>query len=145
MDVYRRAIEVLEADLKARPFARYHFQGARLKAAQDILQRRLIHDTATKNKRLVPCYAGRLTLVLTEAGDLYPCESFERKMGNVREWGCSVKKLVASRDARKALHAVQHSGCYCTHECYMMMNILFNSALYPSLLKEYASLRAAVF
>jgi len=140
MNVYRRTIETLESDLKARPFAGYRFQGARLKTAQDILQRRLINDTVLKKRRLVPCYAGKLTLVLTEAGDLYPCESFTRKMGNVREWGCDVKKLLTGSEARKALHAVQHSGCYCTHECYMMMNILFNPALYPSLLREYAGL-----
>jgi len=120
--------------------ARYQFQGARLKAAQDILQRRLIHDTATKNKRLIPCCAGKLTLVMTEAGDLYPCESFERKMGNVRDWDYDVKKVLTGSEAHKALQAVQHSGCYCTHECYMMMNILFNPALYPSLLREYTRL-----
>ena len=140
MNAYRRTIETLESNLKAHPFARYRFRGGRLKAAQDILQRRLIHDTMQKKRRLVPCYAGRLTLVLTEAGDLYPCESFARKMGNVRDGDYDVKKLVTGSEARKALHAVQHSGCYCTHECYMMMNILFNPAQYPSLLREYARL-----
>jgi MoaA/NifB/PqqE/SkfB family radical SAM enzyme len=138
MNAYRRTIETLEADLKARHFSGYRFPGARLKAAQDILQRRLIHDTMRKKRRLIPCYAGTLTLVLTEAGDLYPCESFTMKLGNVREWGYDVKKLLTGNDSRKALHAVQHSGCYCTHECYMMMNILFNPTLYPSLLWEYA-------
>ncbi len=140
LNAYRRTIETLESDLKARPFAGYRFQGARLKAAQDILQRRLIHDTMQKKRRLVPCYAGKLTLVLTEAGDLYPCESFTWKLGNVRDWDGDVKKLLAGSEARKALHSVQHSGCYCTHECYMMMNILFNPALYPALIREYAGL-----
>jgi len=140
IEAYRRTIEKLETNLKGCRAGRYRFRGARLKAAQDILQRRLIHDTATKNKRLVPCYAGKLTLVLTETGDLYPCESFAGRMGNVREWGYDVKKLLAGSEARAALHAVQHSGCYCTHECYMMMNILFNPALYPSLLGEYVRL-----
>jgi radical SAM protein with 4Fe4S-binding SPASM domain len=140
MDIYHRTIETLESDMRARRIARYRFQGARLKSAQDILQRRLIHDTATKNERLVPCYAGKLTLVLTEAGDVYPCESFAQKMGNVREWNYSVKDLLASDKARAALNAVRNSGCYCTHECYMMMNILFNPALYPSLLRNYLRL-----
>ena len=134
---YQRTIEKLEANLKNDPSGRYRFWGARLKAAQDILQRRLIHDTATKNKRLIPCYAGKLTLVLTETGDLYPCESFTGRMGNVREWGFDVKKLLTGSDAQAALRAVQQSGCHCTHECYMMMNILFNPALHGSLLREY--------
>jgi radical SAM protein with 4Fe4S-binding SPASM domain len=140
LDAYRRTIEKLETNLKGSPGGRYRFRGARLKAAQDILQRRLIHDTAAMNKRLIPCYAGRLTLVLTESGDLYPCESFTARMGNVREWGYNVKELLSGSDAQAALRTVQQSGCHCTHECYMMMNILFNPALYPSLVGEYRKL-----
>lgn len=137
---YQRTIEKLEADLKRKPGSGYRFRGSRLKTAQDILQRRLIHETARKNERLIPCYAGRLTLVLTETGECYPCESFADGMGNVREWGYDVKKLLAGSDAQAALRAVRESGCHCTHECYMMMNILFNPALYPMLVKELASL-----
>jgi len=140
MALYRRTIEKLEANLKESRKSRYRFSGARLKAAQDIFQRRLIHETVQKKKRLIPCYAGKLTLVMTETGDLYPCESFTQKMGNVRDWDLDMKRLLTGSNARAALHAVQHSGCSCTHECYMMMNILFNPALYPSLVKEYASL-----
>ena len=138
--VYQRTIEKLEANLKRSRIGRYRFRGSRLKTAQDILQRRLIHDTARKNERLIPCYAGKLTLVLTETGDLYPCESFTNRMGNVREWGYDVKKLFSGSAARAAVRAVRESGCHCTHECYMMMNILFNPARYPSLIREYRQL-----
>jgi MoaA/NifB/PqqE/SkfB family radical SAM enzyme len=138
--VYQRTIEKLEANLKRSRIGRYRFRGSRLKTAQDILQRRLIHDTARKNERLIPCYAGKLTLVLTETGDLYPCESFTNRMGNVRDWGYDVKKLFSGSAARAAVRAVRESGCHCTHECYMMMNILFNPARYPSLIREYRQL-----
>ncbi len=134
---YADTIRLLESNLKDASSSVYGFTGARLKAAQDILQRRLINDTVWEKRRMIPCYAGKLTLVLTEAGELFPCESFNLKMGNVRSFGCDVKKLLDSNEARKALHAVQDSGCYCTHECSMMMNILFNPALYPALIAEY--------
>ncbi|MHB8844802.1 MAG: radical SAM/SPASM domain-containing protein [Nitrospirota bacterium] len=136
---YERTIKKLEANLK-KERSGYRFRGSKLKTAQDLLQRRLIHETARKNERLIPCYAGRLTLVLTETGECYPCESFAHRMGNVREWEYDVKKLLAGADAQTALRAVRGSGCNCTHECYMMMNILFNPALYPALAKEYVSL-----
>lgn len=140
MALYHRTIEKLEAAMKESRKVRYRFFGARLKAAQDILQRRLIHDTMREKKRLLPCYAGKLTLVMTEAGDLYPCEAFTGRMGNVREWGYDIKKLLTGDDAQAALGAVRQSGCYCTHECSMMMNILFNPRMYPSLLREYLTL-----
>jgi radical SAM protein with 4Fe4S-binding SPASM domain len=142
-DAYQRTIARLEANMKNNPAGRYRFTGARLKAGQDIIQRRLIHETMEKKSRLVPCYAGRLTLVLTESGDLYPCESFTHRLGNVRDGGYDVLKMTESAESRRTLGAVKRSGCFCTHECYMMMNVLFNPRLYPSLLREYLRLSPA--
>lgn len=138
---YAAAINKLEANLKQKTGATYRFSGARIKAAQDILQRRLIHATSQQQKALLPCYAGRLNLVLGESGDLFPCESFIDKFrfGNVREHGYDIGKLLDSQRARSILAAIRN-GCYCTHECFMMTNILFNPRLYPALLREYLQL-----
>ena len=134
--IYERVGERLAQDLRTRAAGRYQFAGAGIKAAQDILQRSLIRRTLAEQKRLIPCFAGRLGLVVSETGDVYPCESFTMKMGNVREHGCDLGKLLASGPARKSLQSVRQSGCYCTHECNTMMNILFNPALYPALIRE---------
>lgn len=140
LEKYRAIINRMAADLKEKRAGRYRFLGARLKAAQDILQRRLIYETAAQQKRLIPCYAGRLNLVLTESGDLYPCESFTMKIGNVRQAGYDLNELLASGAAKKIAAFIKNNGCFCTHECYFMTNILFNPALYPALLKEYLQL-----
>ncbi len=134
---YRDISKLLERSLKKRTSGMYGFGGARLKAAQDILQRRMIYETALQKRRLIPCYAGRLNLVLTEAGDVYPCETFENRMGNVRESGYDVGKILRTGKARAAIQSIKNGGCFCTHECYFMTNILFNPLLYPSLLREY--------
>ena len=63
----------------------HRFRGARLKAAQDVLQRRFIHQTLIVQDRSLPCYAGKLNLVLTESGQVYPCEILPQSLGNVRE------------------------------------------------------------
>jgi radical SAM protein with 4Fe4S-binding SPASM domain len=138
---YATAIAKLEANLKHRTGAIYRFSGARIKAAQDILQRRLIHATSREQQAQLPCYAGRLNLVLGESGDLYPCESFTPcfRFGNVREHDYNIGKLLTSPRARQILADIKKS-CFCTHECYMMTNILFNPRLYPALLREYLQL-----
>jgi len=82
---YRNAVNRLESNLKNRTSGIYRFRGARLKAAQDIVQRRLIHQTLLKQKRLIPCYAGKLNLVLSETGEVYPCEILSTSFGNVRD------------------------------------------------------------
>jgi radical SAM protein with 4Fe4S-binding SPASM domain len=139
-DRYERIAEHLASNLRTRVDSRYRFSGSGLKAAQDILQRRLIHRTLREKTRVVPCYAGKLTTVVTENGECYPCESFSERMGNVRDFGCDIKKLLKSEQAQKAVMTAGHGNCHCTHECYMMMNILFNPLLYPALVREYLKL-----
>ncbi|GAB4416352.1 MAG: hypothetical protein OHK0032_12410 [Thermodesulfovibrionales bacterium] len=137
---YNGAIERLEYNLKNKLSNTYRFRGGRIKAAQDILQRRLIHKTLIEGKRLVPCYAGRLNLVLTEAGDVYPCEIITESFGNIRDHGYDMSKITRSEDARKVINSIMKNRCYCTHECYFITNILFNPLLYPPLFKEYMQL-----
>ncbi len=134
---YLRAIERLERNLKEKKASTYRFRGAGIKAAQDILQRRLIHRTMEEEKRLIPCYAGRLNLVLTETGAVYPCEILSKSLGNVRDFGWDIRRVLKSADAEEIIRSIKDGRCYCTHECYFMTNILFNPGLYPGLLKEY--------
>ncbi|UCD66352.1 MAG: SPASM domain-containing protein, partial [Deltaproteobacteria bacterium] len=142
LEKYKNVIERLETDLKRRLASVYSFRGAKLKAAQDILQRRLIYAAAREPKRTSPCYAGKLNLVLTETGDLYPCEDFSEimKFGNIRDAGFELQMLLKSDRGRKVLEFINNKGCHCTHECYFMTNILFNPSRFPALLKEYIQL-----
>jgi len=144
MQKYHQAISLLESNLKSGFGAHYRFRGSNLKSAQDILQRRFIHRTWIEQKQLVPCHAGRMTLVVTEYGDVYPCESFEGRLGNVRELGYDLRQVLRSADSEKVLDAIERKECYCTHECYMMLNILFNVASYPALFREYAGIKGWV-
>jgi radical SAM protein with 4Fe4S-binding SPASM domain len=141
-ELYRKAVEKMEADLKEGKANIYRFGGAKLKAAQDILQRKLIHKTIQEKERLIPCYAGTLNIVLAENGDVYPCEVLSNKMGNVRDFGHDMKRLLDSKEAGEVAKEIKKGDCHCSHECYFMTNILFNPRMYPLLLKEYLTLSA---
>lgn len=138
---YLASTEKLEKNLKNKTSPTYRFKGARIKAAQDILQRRLIHQTMLEQRRLIPCYAGRLNLVLTENGDVYPCEILTESLGNARNYDYDLGKVIQSGKAQQIIHSIQAKQCFCTHECYLMTNILFNPGLYYKLAKEYVQLR----
>jgi radical SAM protein with 4Fe4S-binding SPASM domain len=140
IEKYRKTIGRLACNLRKGTAATYRFRGARLKAAQDIVQRGIIHRTVVDARQVIPCYAGRLNLVLTESGDVFPCESFTMKLGNIRDSDYSMKRLAESSRARDIVRSIQEDKCYCTHECYVMTNILFNPRLYPRLAKEYFQL-----
>ena len=137
---YCHAIEKLENNLKAHLSGIYRFRGSKIKASQDILQRQMINRTLLEQKRLLPCYAGRLNLVLSENGNIYPCEILTETFGNVRDYDYDMGKVVQSDHAKKIIRSIMNRECYCTHECYFMTNILFNPLLYPALAKEYIQL-----
>jgi len=137
---YHHAIGRLENNLKTNISSIYRFKGAKIKAAQDILQRRLINRTMLEQKRLVPCYAGRLNLVITEDGNVYPCEILTETFGNVKDYDYNMKKVVRSDKAKRIIGSIMNKECYCTHECFFMTNILFNPGLYYRLAKEYMQL-----
>jgi MoaA/NifB/PqqE/SkfB family radical SAM enzyme len=138
---YERAILRLELNLKRGRASTYRFTGARMKAAQDILQRKLILRTAREERRVVDCYAGRINVVLREDGELYPCEIREDGFGNVRDHGYDIRAMLGTERAGRVLGSIRRGECCCTHECYFMTNILFNPRLYPALAKEYLSFR----
>ncbi len=142
LDKYRQACQYLAAKLRKGQAATYRFGGARLKAAQDILQRRYILQTAQEQRPQLPCLAGRLNLVIADEGTVYPCENFNPAMvmGNIRDFAGELPDLLNSEQARRVVTAITEKSCFCTHECYMMTNILFNPATYPALLKEYLRL-----
>jgi len=137
---YLAAAEALAHAQRQGSQPRYRFLGARLKAAQDVLQRRLIAETLRRQGRVIPCHAGRLNLVLDERGELYPCEEFSLRMGNVRDHDFDVQATARSARARAVLAAIAQGECWCTHECFMMTNILFSLRHYPALLAEYLRL-----
>jgi MoaA/NifB/PqqE/SkfB family radical SAM enzyme len=140
---YARAVARLERGLKSGTAPVYRFRGARLKAAQDILQRRLIHRTALAQERQIDCYAGRLNLVLTETGEVHPCEILSESLGNVRAHGCDLRKVLRSERAAPVLRSIRRGECFCTHECTFITNILFNPRCYPALARDYLQLRHA--
>jgi len=141
MGKYHDAVGKLERNLREGKSPVYRFRGGRVKAAQDILQRHLIHRTTQKQARIMPCYAGRLNLVLSESGEVFPCEILKESFGNVLDYGCDLRKVLRSENARRVNDAIRKNSCFCTHECYFMTNILFNPRMYPALAKEYLRLR----
>ncbi len=139
---YLHAIRRLEQNLKDASSPVYRFRGARIKAAQDIIQRRLIHRIQKEQRSLIPCYAGRLNLVLSESGEVFPCEILTSSMGNVRDHGYDIRRLLLTGRAKEIVSSIRARKCFCTHECYFMTNILFNPRLYPELLREYLLIRS---
>ncbi len=86
----------------------------------------LLSRTFKEKRYLIPCYACKLDVVINEEGDVYPCEMLNKKIGNLREYGYDFKKLWWSKNAQEIREFIKDSKCFCTHECAMRTNLLYN-------------------
>ncbi len=138
LELYRDAVKFrddLFFDKKISGHAR--FKGNKLATAGRVLLNQLVNKIYEEKRYVTPCYAGNLSGVMYPEGDVYPCEilSEEHKIGNIRDFNLDFKKLWLSHKARKEVKFIRNTKCYCTHECFNIVNILFNPKFYPKILK----------
>jgi len=109
---------------------------AGLISAQNVVTRRVILGLLQGRGRPLPCRAGSLSGVLWPDGRVTACELRPLLMGRVQDHGMDLARLWRSQEARAARRWVARSRCSCTHECFLICNILFNPTLWPRLLIE---------
>ncbi len=80
------------------------------------LTKKLVAEIYETKKRPLPCLAGRFNLVIDEAGDVYPCEILDQKLGSLR---------ANSYDIKNILGHFEPGDCACTHEFNLPDNILY--------------------
>ncbi len=95
-----------------------------------------ILETAKDGKSKVPCVAGKKLVVISETGDVYPCEILSRKFGNIRENNFDLQKILDSNEAKKTIKNIKSGNCACTFECAMNASIAFCPKMYPLILKR---------
>ena len=114
------------------------FKGNKLATAGRIMLNELTNKTFEENKYSTPCYAGNLSGVMYPEGDVYPCEILDdsHKIGNIRDFNLNFKKLWLSKKASEEVKFIKKTKCFCTHECFNSVNILFNPKFYPEIIKK---------
>lgn len=108
----------------------------RLVIAKEEETYRLITEAATADHRISPCYGGELIAVLSETGEVYPCETLNKSMGNVRDFNCDFDLLWKAKLAEVGRRFQNELGCQCTYECAMSVNTLFNPTRLVTILKN---------
>tara|TARA_A100001011_G_scaffold399355_1_gene507606 strand:+ start:1190 stop:2353 length:1164 start_codon:yes stop_codon:yes gene_type:complete len=113
------------------------FTGNKLATAGRVLLNKLVNKTYEENKYTTPCYAGNLSGVMYPEGNVYPCEILDdsHKIGNIRDFNLDFKKLWLSHKAKEEIKFIRKTKCFCTHECFNIVNILFNPKFYPEIIK----------
>lgn len=103
---------------------------------KELLQKKIISKIFNENRYLIPCRAGDISCIMTESGDLYPCEILDKKIGNIRDANYNFKKLWYSDRAEEIRRFIKDTNCYCTYECAITTNILFNISQLIKVIKQ---------
>ena len=139
LELYRDAVKYRD-DLyyEKKMSGRSRFKGNKLATAGRIMLNELTNKTFEENKYSTPCYAGNLSGVMYPEGDIYPCEILDdsHKIGNIRDFDLDFKKLWLSKKAKQEVNFIKKTKCFCTHECFNSVNILFNPKFYPEIIKK---------
>ncbi|MBU0762130.1 MAG: radical SAM protein [Candidatus Altiarchaeota archaeon] len=93
------------------------------------LVRQYMVDYFRKPKYFTKCYSGRLRVVISPSGFVYPCETLgypggEKVIGNLRDYDYDLKKMIESKAAVEIYSSIVDSRCHCNHGCDMSLNLL---------------------
>jgi MoaA/NifB/PqqE/SkfB family radical SAM enzyme len=144
VEKYENYAEIMERDYKNGSLSGYDsFPLADFINAKRIVRHKLIAKVVRTNRYQTPCFAGNLGACLFANGDTYPCELLtDRKLGNVRDVDYDFRRIWFSPEADAARTFIRDSKCFCTYECFLTINILFNPRMLLSVMKEWAILKA---
>ena len=109
--------------------------------AKDFILRDIIANTVRTNRFQYPCTAGRLTGVIYPQGNVAPCELIDVTLGNLRDVDYDLARIWTSARTDAFRKKAAYERCFCTHQCFLSNNILFNPALLPRLVTETARLK----
>ena len=125
-----RYVEVageIQRDLEARPDLGYqNFAMAELASAKDVLARQVVARVRREQRQVVTCYAGTLSGVMRSDGGVYPCEMLPQAMGHARQADYDFSRVWFSPRAESIRSGIRRHNCFCTHECPLSVNLLFN-------------------
>lgn len=104
------------------------------RGARDVSRHSLM-KTVFDDEFVSPCVAGRKLIVISETGEVLPCEVLGKSMGNLRDHDFDVRRLLALRENENLREWIVESRCKCSFECALAANVVWNASSYPSLAK----------
>jgi hypothetical protein len=136
--LYQKAVKYRdELFLSKKMSGHSRFPGNKLATAGRIVLNRKVQEIYETGKYQMPCYSANLSGVMYEEGQVYPCELLDKNhmIGNIRDFDLNFRSLWLSRKTKEEVEFIRKTKCFCTHECFNSVNILFNPKFYPELLK----------
>ena len=106
-------------------------KGNKIATAMRVILNELVQETYEKKEYQTPCYSANISGVLYPEGQVYPCEilAASHKIGNIRDFKLNFRNLWLSSKAKNEVKFIRKTKCFCTHECFNTVNILFKNVM----------------
>ena len=91
---------------------------------------------AFNDEFVTPCVAGRKFIIVSETGDVYPCEILDQKIGNIKDENYNLKKILKNNESKRMQKWIKETKCKCTFECASAASIVWNYKNYPKIAKS---------
>jgi len=83
---------------------------------------------------VTPCVASRKFIIVSETGDVLPCEILEKKIGNIKDFNYDISKVLKTHENKKIQKWIKDTKCKCTFECATAASIVWNVENYPKII-----------
>ncbi len=118
--------EVFEYQRHFTKKAKNHPYARLINPIQDMVHE-LVLDALGAKRSPVKCLAGKKLMVLSDDGELFPCEMLKKSFGNLRDYDYNIKEVLALGSTKEILAAIKSSRCFCSWECALYNNIVFSN------------------
>jgi len=81
------------------------------------------------------CVAGRKLLVVSETGEVQPCEILGKSIGNLRNHDWDLNKLLKHNSVKNMQKWIKDTKCKCSFECALAANVVWKPKNYPKVAK----------
>lgn len=106
---------------------------------------RLIDHEMEYGRMDIACNAGRKLIVVSERGDVSPCELLYKFVdpyfGNLYEYNFDLSALLESEKTRKIMNFIETKRCHCSFECAILSSMIFTPANYGAFIKTLLRMR----
>ncbi len=106
----------------------------------------VIYETMQNDRFVIPCEAGRKMLVITEEGEVKPCEILSESYGKLQDYDFDLAALLRQHRVKEHVKNIKTSQCHCTFECAYSLNVLYHrkrnilsKAFRPNLVRSHNS------
>jgi MoaA/NifB/PqqE/SkfB family radical SAM enzyme len=142
LDKLRVWNELVTKDIGRRLLGHSNFPLSDVVNAENFIAHKMNIQILRNESYIAPCFAARLAALMLSDGDVFPCEILlDKKLGNIRDCGYNFKEIWRSSRSEEIRNFIRESRCFCTHECFSAVNILFNASFLSRLFGNWLKIK----